>query len=61
MLQVSDNKQIEEQHFKKSTFTLPFCMYLLRGYAFKFMQLTLNCPLAILLGGGGKKQKLNQL
>lgn len=28
---------------------------------FKFMQPTWNCPVAILLGVGGKKQELNQL
>lgn len=61
MLQASDNMQVEEQRFTKSTFTFPFCMSVLKGYTFKFMQPTLNGPVAILLGGGGKKQELNQL
>lgn len=36
-------------------------MYVLRDHMFKFMQPTWNCPVAILLGGGAKKQELNQL
>lgn len=32
-------------------------MYVLRGYTFKFTQPTLNCPVAILLGGGEKKAR----
>lgn len=51
--------RVEEQHFTKSTFALPFCMCVLRVYTFKFMQPTLNSPAAILLGRGVKNQELN--